>query len=139
MNRPHVYQNGMRGVLTDDGRFAPGVTSILKRGLPTSEALARWKYTHPDAAALAARAAARGTAVHAAVESWLHGAAADATHLTAADIRAVEEFATMFADHRVLGVEQALLVDDGDLLYSGSADHSFMPATDLQCVTGEII
>jgi len=28
MNRPHVYQNGMRGVLTDDGRFAPGVTSI---------------------------------------------------------------------------------------------------------------
>ena len=28
MKRPHVYRDGLRGILTDDGRFAPGVTSI---------------------------------------------------------------------------------------------------------------
>ena len=139
MKRSHVYQHGMRGVLTNDGRFAPGVTSILKRGLPTPEALARWKYTNPDAAAITTRAATRGTALHAAIESWLQGEAADATHLSAADIRAVEEFANLFADHQVLGVEEALLVNDGDLLYSGSADHHFIPTTDLRCVTGEVI
>jgi len=71
MKRPHVYRDNMRGVLTDDGRFAPGVTSILKRGLPTPEPLARWKYTHPQAAEITERAATRGTALHAAVESWL--------------------------------------------------------------------
>ena len=139
MKRPHVYQNNMRGVLTDDGRFAPGVTSILKRGLPTPEALARWKYTNPDAEEITERAATRGTALHAAVESWLHGEAADATHLTAADIQAVEEFATVFGIHEVLGVEEDLLVADADLLYSGTADHRFIPTTDLRCVTGEII
>ncbi len=163
MKHPHVYQNNMRGVLTDDGRFAPGVTSILKRGLPTPEALARWKYTNPDATSIlkrglptpealarwkytnpdaeeiTERAATRGTALHAAVESWLHGEAADATHLTAADIQAVDEFATVFGDHEVLGVEEHILVDDEELLYSGSADHWFIPATDLHCVTGEII
>jgi len=139
MKRPHVYRHGMRGVLTDDGRFAPGVTSILKRGLPTPEPLARWKYTNPDAAAITTRAATRGTALHGAIESWLQGEAADSTHLSAADIRAVEEFATVFADHQVLGVEEELLVDDGELLYSGSADHWFIPTTDLHCVTGEII
>jgi len=139
MKRPHVYQNNMRGVLTDDGRFAPGVTSILKRGLPTPEALARWKYTNPDAAEITERAATRGMALHAAVESWLHGEAADATHLTAADTRAVDEFATVFGDHEVLGVEEHILVDDEELLYSGSADHWFIPATDLHCVTSEII
>ena len=139
MKRPHVYQNNMRGVLTDDGRFAPGVTSILKRGLPTPEALARWKYTNSDAAEITERAATRGMALHAAVESWLHGEAADATHLTTADIQAVDEFATVFAEHQVLGVEQDLRVDDEELLYSGSADHWFIPATDLHCVTGEII
>src|SRR5438034_4661848 len=104
MKRPHVYQNDMRGVLTDYGRFAAGVTSILKRGLPTPEPLARWKFTNPDAAEITAQEATRGTALHAAIESWLHGEAADATHLGAADIRAVEEFATVFADHQVLGV-----------------------------------
>jgi len=139
MKRPHVYRANLRGVLTDDGRFAPGVTSILKRGLPTPEALARWKYTNPDAAEITERAATRGTALHAAVECWLNGEAADATHLTAADIRAVEELATVFADHQVLGVEEEILVDDGDLLYSGSADHRFIPTTDLRCVTGEVI
>lgn len=139
MKHPHVYQNNMRGVLTDDGRFAPGVTSILKRGLPTPEALARWKYTNPDAEEITERAATRGMALHAAVESWLHGEAADATHLTAADIQAVDEFATVFGDHEVLGVEEHILVDDEELLYSGSADHWFIPATDLHCVTGEII
>ena len=139
MKRPHVYRDHMRGVLTDDGRFAPGVTSILKRGLPTPEPLARWKYTNPDAEEIAARAATRGTALHVAIASWLDGEAADATRLTATDIRAVEEFANLFADHQVLGVEEDLLVDDGDLLYSGSADHWFIPATDLHCVTGEII
>ena len=139
MKRPHVYQHGMRGVLTADGRFAPGVTSILKHGLPTPEPLARWKYTNPNAAALTAQAARRGTALHAAVESWLHGEAADASHLTPADIGAVEEFASLFADHQVLGVEEELLVDDGDLLYSGTADHVFVPTTDLRCVTGEVI
>jgi hypothetical protein len=139
LRRPHVYRDGLRGVLTDDGRFAPGVTSILKRGLPTPESLARWKYTHPQAAEITQRAATRGTALHAAIESWLRGEAADATHLTPADIRAVEEFATVFGDHHVLEVEENVLVDDGDLLYSGSADHVFVPTTDLQCVTGEII
>src|SRR6266436_3818031 len=111
MKRPHVYRHGMRGVLTNDGRFAPGVTSILKRGLPTPEPLARWKYTNPDAAEITERAATRGTALHSAVESWLKGEPADATHLSAADIRAVEEFANLFADHQVLGVEEALLVN----------------------------
>ena len=139
MNRPHVFHDNLRGVLTDDGRFAPGVTSILKRGLPTPEALARWKYTNPDAAEITERAATRGTALHAAVESWLNGEPADGTRLTAADIRAVEEFATVIGVHEVLGVEQAILVDDGELLYSGRADHTFMPTTDLRCVTGEII
>src|SRR3989442_1307851 len=139
MNRPHIYQHGMRGVLTDDGRFAPGVTSILKRGLPTPEPLARWKYTHPQAAEITQRAAARGTALHAAVESWLKGEPADAIRLSAADIAAVEEFATVFGVHDVRGVEEELLVDDGDLLYSGSADHVFVPTTDLHCVTGEVI
>src|SRR5438876_2601775 len=139
MKRPHVYQNNMRGVLTDDGRFAPGVTSILKRGLPTPEPLARWKYTNPDAEEITERAATRGTALHAAIDSWLQGEAADATHLSATDIQAVEEFATVFADHQVLGVEEEILVDDGELLYSGAADHRFIPTTDLQCVTGEII
>src|SRR5438876_6906277 len=136
MKRPHVYYHGMRGVLTDDGRFAPGVTSILKRGLPTPEALARWKYTNPDAEEITVRAATRGMALHAAVESWLKGEAADATHLGAADIHAVEEFANLFGDHEVLGVEEHILVDDEELLYSGSADHWFIPATDLHCVTG---
>src|SRR5206468_5781415 len=136
---PHVYRDGMRGVLTGDGRFAAGVTSILKRGLPTPEPLARWKYTNPDAAEITAQAATRGTALHAAIESWLHGEAADATHLGAADIQAVDEFATVFANHQVLGVEEEILVDDGGLLYSGAADHRFIPTTDLQCVTGEII
>ncbi len=139
MKRPHVYQNNMRGVLTDDGRFAPGVTSILKRGLPTPEPLARWKYTNPDAAEITERAATRGMALHAAVESWLHGEAADAAHLTAADIQAVDEFATVFGNHNVLGVERDILVDDGDLLYSGTADHIFVPTTGLRCVTGEVI
>src|SRR5436309_9604596 len=114
MKRPHVFHDHMRGVLTDDGRFAPGVTSILKRGLPTPEALARWKYTNPDAEEITERAATRGTALHAAIESWLQCEPADATHLTAADIEAVEEFATVFANHQVLGVEEAILVDDGD-------------------------
>jgi len=139
MKRPHVYRHGLRGVLTDDGRFAPGVASILKRGLPTPEPLARWKYTHPQAAEITARAATRGTALHAAIEAWLHGEAADPTHLTAADIAAVEEFATVFGVHDVIGVEEDILVDDGNLLYSGAADHHFIPTTDIQCVTGEII
>src|SRR5439155_7632737 len=99
----------------------------LKRGLPTPEPLARWRYTNPDAAEITERAATRGTALHAAVESWLKGEAADATHLGAADIHGVEEFATVFADHQVLGVEEDLLVDDGELLYSGTADHVFVP------------
>src|SRR5207247_6528535 len=98
MKRPHIYRDHMRGVLTDDGRFAPGVTSILKRGLPTPEPLARWKYTNPDAEEITERAATRGTALHAAVESWLKGEAADATHLGAAAIHAVDEFATVFWD-----------------------------------------
>src|SRR5437899_9276719 len=136
MKRPHVYQNNMRGVLTDDGRFAPGVTSILKRGLPTPEALARWKYTHPQAAEITARAATRGTALHTAIEAWLRGELADATHLTEGDIHGVEEFATVFGVHDVIGVEEEILVDDGDLLYSGTADHLFVPTTDLHCVTG---
>src|SRR3989442_7355575 len=139
MKPPPVSQNSMRGVLPDDGRFAPGVTSILKRGLPTPEPLARWKYTNPDGEEITERAATRGTALHAAVESWLHGEAADAPHLPAADIQAVDEFATVFGDHEVLGVEEHILVDDEELLYSGSADHWFIPATDLHCVTGEII
>src|SRR5207244_11536566 len=121
-----------------DGRFAPGVTSILKRGLPTPEALARWKYTNPDAAAITTRAATRGTALHGAIESWLQGEPADATHLSAADIRAVEEVGTVFADHHVLGVEEELLVDDGELLYSGSADPRLIPATARHCVPGEL-
>src|SRR5438132_14421005 len=106
MKRPHIYRDNMRGVLTDDGRFAPGVTSILKRGLPTPEPLARWKYTHPDAAAITERAATRGTALHAAVEAWLQGEPADATHLSAADIAAVEEFATAFGCHDVRSLEE---------------------------------
>src|SRR5438034_11053760 len=98
MKRPHIYRDHMRGVLTDDGRFAPGVTSILKRGLPTPEPLARWKYTNPDAAEITERAATRGTALHAAVESRLNGEAADTTQLCSADIHAVEIIANLFGD-----------------------------------------
>jgi hypothetical protein len=139
MKHSYVYRDDLRGVLTDDGRFAPGVTSILKRGLPMPEALARWKFTNPHAAQIAEHAATRGTAVHAAVESWLNGEAADPTHLTAADVEAVETFASLFADHHLFGVEEEILVDEGDLLYSGTADHVFAPARDLYCVTGEVI
>src|SRR5207244_70392 len=75
----------------------------------------------------------------AAVESWLRGESSDATHLTTLDIRAVDGFAALFAEHHVVGVEEYLLVDDGELLYSGTADHVFIPTTELRCVTGEII
>src|SRR3989442_4872008 len=139
MKPPPVSQNNMRGVLTDDGRFAPGVTSILKRGLPTPEALARWKYTNPDAEEITERAATRSTALNAAVESWLNGEAADATHLTAADIQAVDEFATVFGDHEVLGVEEHILVDDEELPYSGSADHWFILTTNLRCAIADAV